>query len=95
MGGRNLELFESIRALADGDTSSVEIAQALGVNPRRVRKYLTRYQLPRLANHSPSGARNASYKGGRRVALDGYLKDTQRRGFSPEGTSEEFLSIGW
>lgn len=72
MVARNLELLEKIRGLADGATSSIEIAAALGVKPRQVRKYMTKYHLPRLANHVPSGARNSSYKGGRRVALDGY-----------------------
>lgn len=80
MAKRNFELLGKIRALADGRTSSAEIAAALGLNPRQVRKYMTKYHLPRLANHSPSGSRNAAYKGGRRVALDGYVYVTAPAG---------------
>lgn len=63
----------AVAALADGSTSSVEIASRLGVNPRRVRKILKRLDLPRLPNRSPDGPRNASYAGGRRIGKDGYV----------------------
>jgi hypothetical protein len=62
----------AVKELADGYTSSVEIAEKLGVNPRRVRKILKRLNLPRLPGHSPTGSRNAAFAGGRRVDLDGY-----------------------
>jgi hypothetical protein len=62
-----------VTALADGKTSSVEIARMLDANPRRVRKVLLRLNLPRLPAHSPTGERNSSFAGGRRIALDGYV----------------------
>jgi hypothetical protein len=62
-----------VAELADGSKSSGEIAAALGLNPRHVRKILLRLDLPRLPAHSPTGARNASFAGGRRIALDGYV----------------------
>jgi hypothetical protein len=72
MAKRNFEALEKIQALADGNTSSIEIAALTGMSPRQVRKYMTKYNVPRLANHVPFGDRNSSYKCGRRVALDGY-----------------------
>lgn len=71
-GRRNTDMLERIKVLADGKTSSSEIAAIVGITPRVVRKYITRYNLPRLPNHCPSGERNPSYKAGRRIALDGY-----------------------
>jgi len=62
----------AVAELADGNTSSTEIAEALGISPRRVRKILKRLDLPRLPGHSPTGARNASYAGGRRITQSGY-----------------------
>lgn len=64
---------QAVAALADGSTSSVEIARATGLNPRHVRKILKRLDLPRLPPHSPSGERNASWNGGRRINLNGYV----------------------
>ena len=66
------EYERQVRALADGSRSSVEIAQLLGLNPRHVRKILLRLNLPRLPSHSPTGYRNASFAGGRRVDKAGY-----------------------
>ena len=64
---------QAITALADGHTSSVEIAAALGLQPRHVRKVLQRLSLPRLPARSPEGIRNASFAGGRRIDQHGYV----------------------
>lgn len=69
----NLELIAQVRELATGDMSSVEIAAALGRNPRHIRKILLKYDFPRLPKNSPTGPRNASYAGGRRVNKNGYV----------------------
>lgn len=69
---QSLENEARVAALADGSRSSVEIAALLGLQPRGVRKILLRLDLPRLPAHSPEGSRNASFAGGRRIALDGY-----------------------
>lgn len=68
----SIAFAQAVAALASPDTSSIEIAAALGVNSRRVRKVLLRLDLPRLPPHSPTGARNASFAGGRRIDLGGY-----------------------
>ena len=62
----------AVAALASSDTSSVEIAVTLGANPGRVRKVLLRLDLPRLPPHAPTGSRNASFAGGRRIDSGGY-----------------------
>jgi len=61
-----------VTALADGSRSSVEIAILTGLTPRCVRKVLRRLGLPRLPRGGPTGGRNGSFAGGRRIALDGY-----------------------
>lgn len=63
---------QRVAEVADGTRSSVEIATLLGLNPRHVRKILLRLDLPRLPQNSPTGARNAAFAGGRRIAQDGY-----------------------
>lgn len=68
-----LAVDSAVSQLADGLASSTEIARALDVSPRRVRKILKRLDLPRLPNHSPDGQRNASFAGGRRIGRDGYV----------------------
>lgn len=82
MGKRNLELLEQIRALADGQRTSEEIGQLLGVVPRNVRKYLTRYDLPRLDCGSRHGENNHQFDTGRRVTLQGYVQVTPPAGHS-------------
>lgn len=69
---KSIEAARQVAALADGSRSSTEIADLLGLNPRHVRKILLRLDLPRLPSHSPTGVRNASFAGGRRISLDGY-----------------------
>ena len=71
---------QAVRELATGNLSSSEIAQKTGLNPRHVRKILLRLDLPRLPSHSPTGDRNASYRGGRRVNLAGYVLVTAPAG---------------
>lgn len=66
--------------LADGQRSSVEIAELVGLSPRYVRKVLLRLDLPRLHEGSQRGARNPQFQSGRRIDLDGYVLVT-----APEG----------
>jgi hypothetical protein len=80
MGQKNHVLLDQIRALSDGQRSSVEIGGLLGVDPRNVRKYLTRYDLPRLAEGARGGAQNHQFAGGRRVSLQGYVRVTPPAG---------------
>lgn len=72
MPAPNLELIAQIRALASVDTSSSEIAEKLGRNRRHICKILKKYDLPRLPAHSPTGARNSAFAGGRRINQNGY-----------------------
>lgn len=82
MGKRNTELLAQIRALADGVRTSEEIGAALGVPPRNVRKYLSRYDLPRLREGSRAGADNHQFVAGRRVTLQGYAQVSPPAGHS-------------
>lgn len=66
------EKARRIANLADGKRSATEIAELLGLNARAVRKVMTKLDLPRLPAHSPTGARNASFAGGRRIDRRGY-----------------------
>jgi len=68
------ETARRVAALADGERSSIEIAELLELNPRHVRKILLRLDLPRLPRHSPTGARNAAFQGGRRVTKAGSVE---------------------
>ena len=69
------ELYEQqVTQLASEARSSVEIAAQLGLAPRHVRKILLRLDLPRLPPHSPTGARNSSFAGGRRIDYSGYAR---------------------
>lgn len=76
MGKRNVELLEKIRALSDGLRTSTEIGTILGIEPRNVRKYLQRYDLPRLSEGSRAGEANHQFVSGRRVTLQGYVQVT-------------------
>lgn len=80
MGKRNLERFEQIRALASKTTSSDEIAEILNIPARDVRKYLTRYNLPRMRYGARRGEKNHQYQTGRRITLDGYALITPPEG---------------
>lgn len=74
MGKPNLELIARITELATGGRSSIEIAEIAGINPRHARKILLKYNLPRLPQYAPTGARNSSFAGGRRVDRGGYAQ---------------------
>ena len=62
----------AVRHLADGYSSSTEIAEKLGVKPQRVKRLITKLGLPRRKAGPPTGERNASYSGGRRIDRSGY-----------------------
>lgn len=66
------EFAARVSELADGTRSSRDIATLLGVQPRRVRKVMTKLDLPRLPAGSPAGERSGTYKGGRRIDHSGY-----------------------
>lgn len=68
------ETARCVAALADGSLSSAEIAERLSLHPRHVRKILLRLDLPRLPHGSPTGSRNGSFAGGRRINLSGYAE---------------------
>lgn len=82
MGLPNLELIAQVRQLADGETTSTEIAQLLGKNPRHIRKILLKYDLPRLHEGARAGEQNHQFAGGRRVTLSGYVQITPPEGHS-------------
>lgn len=58
--------------LSNGERSSVEIAEAVGLSPRYVRKVMKRLDLPRLGEGAQPGSRNHQFVSGRRVDRDGY-----------------------
>jgi hypothetical protein len=82
MPAPNLELIAQVRQLADGETSSTEIAQLLGRNPRHIGKILLKYDLPRLAEGAMAGEQNHQFVAGRRVTLSGYAQITPPEGHS-------------
>lgn len=65
-----------IIALADGKRPSREIAAAVGVSNRYVRKVIVRLGLPSFPTGSRPGAQNHQFVSGRRVDLDGYVTIT-------------------
>lgn len=65
--------IELIRSLADGRRTSLEIATDVGASAKYVQSILLEFDLPRLPQAPPSGARNAAFAGGRRIDLDGYV----------------------
>lgn len=67
------ENTQMIVRLADGTRSSAQIAEAVGLTPRYVRKVMLRLDLPRLNEGAQPGNANHQYKTGRRVDLDGYV----------------------
>ena len=80
MPAPNLALIAQVRALADGETTSVEIAQLLGRNPRHIRKLLLQHDMPRLPEGARRGEQNHQYVAGRRVTLNGYVLVTPPAG---------------
>jgi len=67
------ENTQLIIRLADGHRSSVEIAKAVGLSPRYVRKVMKRLDLPRLHEGAQPGKANHQFRTGRRIDLDGYV----------------------
>ena len=80
MGKPNLELIAQVTELANGDLSSIEIAELVGRNPRHIRKILLKYDLPRLAEGAQQGESNHQFVSGRRVTLNGYVLITPPSG---------------
>lgn len=80
MGTTNWQLVERVRALSDGRRTSTEIASALGINSRHVRKIWSRHGLQRPNCGAQRGERNASYNGGRRINHNGYVMVTAPTG---------------
>lgn len=62
-----------ILELHDGKRTSKEIAKAVGVSPRYVRKVALKYDLPRLAEGGRPGRDNHQFVSGRRIDRDGYV----------------------
>lgn len=71
-----------ILSLADGQRTSVEIAAAVGLTPRYVRKVLLRHDAPRLGEGGRRGEANHEFAGGRRITLGGYVKVTPPEGYT-------------
>lgn len=94
MGRVNRELVEQVRQLADGSRSSKEIAAALGRNPRHIRKILTKHDLPRLDQGSPTGQRNPAYVSGRRINHNGYAMVSAPEGH-PHAKIYGNKKLGW
>jgi len=67
------ENTQLIIRLADGHRSSTEIAKAVGLSPRYVRKVMKRLDLPRLHEGAQPGKANHQFRTGRRIDLDGYV----------------------
>lgn len=80
MPAPNLELIEQVRALADGETTSTEIAALLGRTPRHIRKILLKHDLPRPGEGAQPGDRNHQFVSGRRITLNGYVLITPPAG---------------
>jgi hypothetical protein len=59
--------------MSDGKRPSREIAEALGLTPRYVRKVQLRRDLPRLNEGARQGCDNHQFVSGRRIDLDGYV----------------------
>lgn len=72
MGVVNHALIAQVRALADGERTSAEIAKILGRQPRHIRKILQKYDMPRQKQGGPAGDRNGQFVAGRRITLNGY-----------------------
>lgn len=68
----SLATIARIEQLADGATSSHEIACAVGATAKYVQRILLEKNLPRLPQSGPTGHRNSSFSGGRSIDHDGY-----------------------
>lgn len=59
--------------LSNGQRSSKEIAEIVGLTPRYVRKVMLRKNLPRLNEGAQPGSKNHQFVSGRRIDHDGYV----------------------
>lgn len=64
---------QMIVQMSDGNTSSKEIAEALGITRRYVSKTQKKMGLPQLKQGAQRGQNNPAYISGRRCCLDGYV----------------------
>ena len=62
-----------VKALADGQKSSIEIAEIVGLSPRYVRRICQENNFPRLPVGAKDGQLNHQYHCGRRISQDGYV----------------------
>lgn len=71
---------QAVIALADGARTSVEIASAVGLSPRYVRRIMTNHNLPRLPEGGRPGENNHQFVCGRRISHNGYAVITPPAG---------------
>jgi hypothetical protein len=64
---------QRIISLYDGERSSRDVAQIVGLSPRYVRRIAQRLGLERLHCGAQKGENNHQYVSGRRIDLDGYV----------------------
>ena len=64
---------QRIIELSNGQRSSAEIAELVGLSPRYVRKVMKKFDLPRFGEGAQPGQRNHQFVSGRRVDHDGYV----------------------
>jgi len=89
-----LEVERRVAALADGARTSAQIATALSISPRRVRKILLRRDLPRLAEGGRHGVGNHQFVSGRRITLNGYVLVTPPAGH-PTAKPRKGRTVGY
>ncbi|MBE3137668.1 MAG: HNH endonuclease [Thermoplasmata archaeon] len=70
------ENIAKVIVLYNGIQTSTEIAKAVGLSPRYVRKIATRFDLDRLPVGARCGNENHSFVSGRRIDRDGYVMIT-------------------
>lgn len=74
------ENTKKIISLYNGELTSGEIARAVGLTPRYVRKIAAKFDLERLNRGARYGKENHQFVSGRKIDLDGYVLVT-----APEG----------
>lgn len=67
------ENTKKIIELADGQKTSYDIADIVGLSPRYVRRVMTKHDLPRLGVGARNRERNHQYLCGRIICHDGYV----------------------
>lgn len=84
-------LLEAILALADGATTSAQIAAQVGCSERHVQNMLRIHNAPRLPQGARTGELNHGYREGRTVDLDGYSLVIAPEGHPAARTSGRML----